>query len=188
MADQYRAKVVEALNTAYIDPGDQYAHLRTECRHDGHHFHGGCYVCRGDVDQLADRIMSEVVVPLLSTQRGDWARERIPWSGQLQSEVSRLLRTLSLEDGPREQLADQIAVRMMVLVAPLVAAFEAEVEDWRGIAVGLAAAGDGTYRRLSTRHRDKLEATLETDADRTTIAEDVRFERTQDAASGQDRP
>lgn len=173
MADQYRAKVVEALNSAYIDPGDQYAQLRPESRHDGHHFSATCYLCRGDVDQLADRIMSQVVVPLLSTQRGDWARERIPWSGQLHSEVSRLLRALSLEEGPRELLADQIAVRMMVLVAPLVAAFEAEVEDWRAIAVGLAKAGDGTYRRLSTRHRDKLEAALEIDRERAQIVAEV---------------
>lgn len=180
VADQYRVKVVEALNSAYIDPGDQYADLRATERHDGHQFSAACYVCRGDVDKLADRIMSQVVVPLLSTQRGDWARERIPFSGQLQSEVSRLLRALSLQDGLREALADQIALRMMVLVAPLVAALETEVDDWRDIALGLAQAGDGTYRRLTTRQRDKLEAALDGERDRAHTAASAPA----DAASG----
>lgn len=160
MGDKYRAQIVEALNSAYIDPGDQFAQLRESSRHDGHQFSGGCYVCRGDVDKLADRVMSEVVVPLLSTQRGDWARERIPFSGQLQSDVSRLLRYWSPADGPREEMADRISLRMMVLVGPLISALETEANDWRDIALGLAKAGDGTYRLLATRDRDKLEAAL----------------------------
>lgn len=160
MADKYRTQIVEALNSAYVDPGDEYASLRETSRHDGHQFCASCYVCRGDVDKLADRIMSTVVIPLLSTQRGDWARERIPFARDLHSEVSQLLRYWSPDDGAREAMADRVATRMAVLVAPLLATYENEMQDWRQIAIGLAKAGDGTYVRLTTHERDKLEAAL----------------------------
>lgn len=48
--------IAEALNSAHEDPGDEFASLRESYRHDGHRFNGACYVCRGDVGELAERV------------------------------------------------------------------------------------------------------------------------------------
>lgn len=54
------ARIVEALNTAYEpSPGASPAVEKTH-RHDGHHFYFACHVCQGDVDKIADAVMSVV--------------------------------------------------------------------------------------------------------------------------------
>lgn len=52
-----RERITEAFNTAYEplgEGGDK------SFRHDGHQFFGACFVCRGDVPQLVDRVMPVV--------------------------------------------------------------------------------------------------------------------------------
>jgi hypothetical protein len=53
--------IAEALNSAHEDPGDEFDSLRKSYRHDGHKFNGACFVCRGDVAELAERIRTALV-------------------------------------------------------------------------------------------------------------------------------
>lgn len=53
--------ITEALNSAHEDPGDEFESLRKSYRHDGHRFNGACFVCRGDVPELAERIRAALV-------------------------------------------------------------------------------------------------------------------------------
>jgi hypothetical protein len=53
--------IAEALNSAHEDPGEEFESLRKSYRHDGHKFNGACFVCRGDVPELAERIRAALV-------------------------------------------------------------------------------------------------------------------------------
>lgn len=47
--------IAEALNSAYPESNDD-GDLRKWNRHDGHKYYAACYVCRGDVPELARRV------------------------------------------------------------------------------------------------------------------------------------
>lgn len=66
-----RDVIAEALNSAHEDPGEEFESLRKSYRHDGHRFNGACYVCRGDVGVLADRIPGRVGLQPLATADPD---------------------------------------------------------------------------------------------------------------------
>lgn len=72
-ATALREKLIEAFNAAYIATGD--AALDETSRHDGHRYSSACYVCRGDVDKLADAVLS-VVAPVLAAKDAELERLR----------------------------------------------------------------------------------------------------------------
>ena len=65
-----REKIAEAMNSAYIEHTPEFAEAMDETsRHDGHQFYGGCYVCRGDVDELARRVQAVVTQELVEREQ-----------------------------------------------------------------------------------------------------------------------
>ena len=56
-----RDEIAEVLNTAHEAPHEDHPALVKAYRHDGHDYHGACYVCRGDVNELADRVRDRLV-------------------------------------------------------------------------------------------------------------------------------
>lgn len=87
-------------------------------------FHDG-YLYRESPAAIADAVLG-----VLRGEREQWARQMVPYSGQLQSQVSNLLREWWPEDGPREVLVGIAPLLLATKVEQLDAA-QAEVERLR---------------------------------------------------------
>lgn len=74
MTADLRALILEALNTApaaFVCGNAETAALRQQSpawRHEKHRFHGGCALCRGEADTLADAVLAAI---------GDDAQDRL---------------------------------------------------------------------------------------------------------------
>jgi hypothetical protein len=124
MTEDLRARIIEAFNTAYepwpveVAPTPDIVKMS---RHDGHGFQGACDVCRGDVDKLADAVVSAVGSwqGLMSLLDEHWPAEIfIGDSGDEGPRIIALIRAVDAERESRLRWAEEAA------------RLQAELDDW----------------------------------------------------------